>query len=378
MNTQHLQQIINHYIDLFEELNGPVHMEYYKWQIAHDFRPMMDDALSAPDEEFADKLYQVKKRTWNLIDSYTQPLNGLVAFAKIEPGTVREMFKDLLQTAEADVKAKQAAIQAFLGKSHQLREKYYPDSYLYKDDLHSVTGYLFLYDPDHNYLYKATHCRDFADCVEFYDDWGSGETTKLNVFFKMCDEVLAAIRNNEALMATAASRYDHDPEGMHPDTEKHILLFDLIYCCSTYGLFKGIDFSVPKSAERKLIQERKEKARELSAALEKAQKELEQLNEGKAFLSETFKPGVIIQHKSYGEGEIVQVGDKNMTVSFPKAGQKTLGIIMCVVNELCTVEDEQVQAKLKGYRDILRRHVQIRDAVSRSERALIPYTDYLD
>lgn len=122
-----------------------------------------------------------------MIDSYTQPLNGLVEFAKKEPDTVRSMFLDLLRTAAADVSVKQMAIQTFLDKSHQLRAKYFPDSYLYNDDLHSVTGYLFLYDSDHNYLYKATHCRSFADCMEFYDDWGSGKTTKLDVFFRMCD-----------------------------------------------------------------------------------------------------------------------------------------------------------------------------------------------
>ena len=42
MNYQHLQEIIDHYIDLFPETNGPVHMEYYKWQIIYRFRPMMD------------------------------------------------------------------------------------------------------------------------------------------------------------------------------------------------------------------------------------------------------------------------------------------------------------------------------------------------
>ena len=78
MNTLHLQQIIDHYLDRFDELNGPVHEEYYKWQIAFQFKKMMDDALEASDEELSDKLYEVKKLTWNLIDSYTQPFNGLV------------------------------------------------------------------------------------------------------------------------------------------------------------------------------------------------------------------------------------------------------------------------------------------------------------
>ncbi len=377
MNKEHLQQIIDHYIAEFDELNGPVHMEYYKWQVINRFRPMMDEALAAPDDKFPEKLYAVKKLTRNMIDNYTQPLNGLVEFAKREPGAVRTMFRDLLQAAAAGVDEKQDAIQAFLSKSHQLREKYFPDSYLYNDDLHSVTGYLFLYDPDHNYLYKATHCRSFADCVEFYNDWGSGEATKLDVFFRMCDEVLAAIRTNRELMATATSRYAYDPNGMHPDTEKHILLFDLIYCCSTYGLFDGIGFAVPKGGERKQIQERQEKVQKLTAALEDARKQLEQLNEAKAYLGQCFKPGAVIRHKAFGEGEILQVEETNMTVQFPGAGQKMLGIVACVVNGLVAVDDEQIQARLKDYQDVLCRDAQIRNAVSHCERELIPYTDEL-
>lgn len=73
MNNNHVQQIFAHYIDKFEYINNPTHQEYYKWQIAKRFRDAMDVALAAPAEEFPSKLYEVKKLTSNLIDSYTQP-----------------------------------------------------------------------------------------------------------------------------------------------------------------------------------------------------------------------------------------------------------------------------------------------------------------
>lgn len=378
MNQGHLQQIIDHYIERFDELNGPGHWEYYKWCVIQRFRPMLDEALAAPDDAFPAKLYAIKKFTANLIDNYTQPLNGLVEFAKKDPEAVRAMFTRLLHAAEADVNTKQTAIRAFLNDSHQLREKYFPGSYLYSDDLHSVTGYLFLYEPDHNYLYKATHCRAFADCVEFYDDWGSGETTRLDVFFRMCDEVLPLLKENEPLMKAAASRYDIAPGKMHPDTEKHILLFDLIYCCSTYGLFHGIKFVVPKSGERRLIQERKDKAQALSDALDKARGELDQLNEVTAFLKNVFEPGTTLRHRSFGEGEIVQAKETSATILFPKVGQKSLAIVDSVANGLITFDDAQVQQKLEGYRDVLRRSALIRNTVNHLENELIQYTDYLD
>lgn len=375
MNYQHLQEIIDHYIDLFPETNGPIHMEYYKWQIIFRFRPMMDEALAASDAEFPGKLYAVKKLTANVIDSYTQPLNGLVEFSKKEPATVRTMFSTLFQATEADVKHKQTAIQSFLDQSHKLREKYFPDSYLYNDDLHSVTGYLFLYDPDHNYLYKATHCRSFADCIEFYDDWGSGETTKLDVFFRMCDETLSAIKENEALMATAASRYDIDRDHMHPDTEKHILLFDMIYCCSTYNLFKGIRYVVPKNAERQLIQARKEKAAELKQALNEAQEKVLQLNAVQDALSEIVIVGKTVKHKSFGEGTISSIDDGRFTISFDNAGTKELGINLSIANGLITMEGLELS---KEHVSLLRDESKIRNAESYAEKALAPYMEYLD
>jgi hypothetical protein len=377
MNTEHLQQIIDHYLARFEELNGPVHMEYYKWQIAYQFKPLMDEALVGPVEEFSAKLNAAKNLTQNMIDSYTQPFNGLVEFSKKEPETVRKMFLDLFQTAEAGVNEKQNAIQQFLEDSHKLRDKYFPDSYRYNDDLHSVTGYLFLYDPEHNYLYKASHCRSFADCIEFYDDWGYGADTKLDVFFRMCDEVLALIKKNEPLMEANSGRYDIDPDGMHPDKEKHILLFDLIYCCTSYGLFNGISYVTPKTGERKLMQERKEKAQELAARLTEAQEQLAQLNSATEWLRDTLKPGITIRHKSFGEGVIQELTDKAITVQFSGVGKKTLGTITCVSNGLIRFADEEKQTDLLQYKEILRKDEQIRNAVRWAEQELIPYAEYL-
>ena len=52
MNENHLHQIFKNYIEKFEEVNNTEHREYYKWQIAKIFRPMMDDALKSEDAEF--------------------------------------------------------------------------------------------------------------------------------------------------------------------------------------------------------------------------------------------------------------------------------------------------------------------------------------
>ena len=114
MNDIHMQQIFNHYIDDFEKLNDPEHMEYYKRQIVKNFCPMMDEALETDDSAFTEKLMKVKKITFNLLDSYTQPFYGLLKFAEKEPDIVRNMFQELLAESAGPMEKRQAAVSASL------------------------------------------------------------------------------------------------------------------------------------------------------------------------------------------------------------------------------------------------------------------------
>ena len=234
MNENHLQQIFKNYIEKFEEVNNTEHREYYKWQIAKIFRPMMDDALKSEDAEFIRKLKEIRKKTGNFIDSYTQPFGGLIRFADKwgEVEKVRKMFQELFSDDGGDLQVRQKKIEAFLEQSHQLNNQYENGVFRYKDDFHSVTGYLFLYDPDHNYIYKASHVWRYADCIEFYDDFGMGDHEKLKTYYRMCDELEKAMNADTALKATDSSRFENgwgvDPVTFHPDTEKHILALDII------------------------------------------------------------------------------------------------------------------------------------------------------
>ena len=375
MNLEKFQELADHYTDAFEMTNSKPHIEYYKWQIAKKFRPAMDAALAASDEDFPKKFSDVRKLTRNLIDSNVQPFGGLVEFAKKEPRTVRKMFQDLFATAEKNVETKEKEIYQFMDASHALRDKYFPDSFRYTDDLHSVTGYLFLYDPDHSYLYKATHCRIFADCVEFYDDWGSGPDTKLDIFYRMCDECIEAINNSPALLATAESRFDIDREGMHPDTAKHILLFDMMYCCSTYHLFSGIHIVTPKSKERQLMQERKEKAIRLQQALDEANAKASELENVLGLISAAAVEGAVVHHKSFGAGKITGIRDGRPVISFESVGDKELGIKQSIVNRLITIDGFEFSEEQMN---LLKSEERIGAEVSTAEKALVSYLEYLD
>ena len=324
----------------------------------------------------------MKKLSENLIDNYTQPFHGLVKFAEHEPDTVREMFIALYSDDNGDIEIRKKKVSDFLRRSHELRDKYYPDSYLYKDDMHSVTGYLFLYDPDHNYIYKATHALAFADCVEFYDDWGWGDSVKLDVYYRMCDQLVEAAKSDAYLMAADERRFTdcwgQKPESLHPDLEKHILAFDLIYCCSTYDLFDGISFVRPKTSERQLMQERKEKAKELYDKMVEARAEMQRFAEAKDYVDSVYTAGVCLNHRKYGKGTIVDREGDNILVDFPEAGRKKLGTRQSVAIGVISIDSEDYAEKIKEYASILKREDSIKTRLSYSEKQFQPYAEYLD
>ena len=382
MNDAHMQQIFKHYIDDFEKLNDPEHREYYKWQIVKKFRPMMEEALESTDSEISAKLYEIKKMTSNLVDNYTQPFHGLVKFAEQEPDTVRQMFLELFAASAEGMEQKQAAVSEFLEKCHELLDRYFPGSYLYKNDMHSVTTYLFLYDPDHNYIFKSSHALIFADCIEFYDDWGSGDNVKLDVYYHMCDRIADAIKSSPAMLKTDAGRFENgwgvDPQTFAPDREKHILVFDLIYCCSTYGLFSDITFKRPKTKEKQLLQEKKEKAIQLSEELKVAQENLQKLQEAIDYLNITFTVGANIIHKKYGFGTVVEKNDNTITATFENGQQKKFGLVLSTANNIISVQTDDYAEQLQKYREILKKETTIKNTVSYAENNFALYAEYLE
>lgn len=374
MDKDALQIIFSEYMKRFDELNDSTHAEYFKWIAAKKFKPAMDEALAAGTEDFVQKLNEARKVTSVLIDGgHTQPFYGLVKFAEREPETVREMFQSLFTEDGGDVKVKQDKIWDFISKSHALRDKYYYNSHLYTDTIHSVSAYMFLYDPDHNYLYKFSHGREFASLVEFGDDWGSGKDTKLNVFYRMCDQLVESIKQDSSFMEFNQTRYTRGlaaPEDMHPDLEKHILAFDIIYCTHTYGLGDEIDPPIGTPEQRKT-------ALELFDIWKSAQENVNYLNEAKAYVISIYKPSITIHHVTYGDGVIQKNTDTQIEVSFNEAGTKKIGTIKAAILGLITADMPGYSEIFEPYRDILNNEGSIRASLSIARNKLIPNLQYL-
>lgn len=381
MNQNNLQQIFSHYTENFEYVNNPDHDENYKWQVVKQFQILMNEALSANTKDFADTLCKAKTSTRNIIDSYTQPFQGLVEFARKEPETVREMFQDLYADDGGDLKKQERQIAGFFMKSNELLDKYTPGSYRFKQNSHSVSAYLFLRDPDHHYMYKATQSLILADCIGFLDDWGTGDNIKLDVFYRMCDELLEEIKKNDALIRTNESRFDGrfrvKPEDMFPDKEKHLLMFDITYCSSVYHLFDGIAFERPKTKEKQLYAERKKKAQQLLEDYNDAVSQEEKLTEALNYYTESFKDGSEIDHKIYGKGIVKSIDAKYIVIEFPDQ-EKKLGLPIAVAKGIISIDTDDFRMKHMKYVPVLERADSISRAVERAKNALKGYEDYLD
>ena len=381
MNKNNLSQTFQHYIDRFDYINEEPQSEYYKWQACHEFPVLMKCALSAEDEIFSRALYEAKKSTFNIIDSYTQPFGGLVEFSRNDPVSVRKLLKDLYSDDGGDLKIQSEIIVDFFKHSNDLLDKYSPGSFLFKQNSHSVSALLFLNDPDHHYMYKATQSQRFADCVEFFDDWGVGDNIKLDTYYRMCNELVEEIKGCDELLATDASRFDGRLKlsggELHPDTKKHILAFDIIYCCSVYDLFDGISYTKRNLKEKQLYLAEKGKAEALKKAYDEAKTKADELDEALRCFVDMLPIGAEVEHNVYGVGKITHIDERRIEVSFPEKDVK-FGLAIAIANGILFVENADFEIKVKEYSDLLRKQDSISKALEYASRALEPYEEYLD
>lgn len=381
MNENSLQQIFRNYIDHFEELNGGKKngpTEWYKWRIASNFKSAMDSALESDDKKFWEKLYEIKKETEDFIDNYTQPLYGLVQFSKKEPQTVKTMFRELYADDSGNLDIRVKKIQTFLEKSHQLKEKYTPNSFLYEHDFRSVTAYLFLYDPDHNYVYKPTASNKFAGYIEFNNDFGSGACVKLKNYYHMCDQIAASLSKREKEIKDITDlRTKMANRKLYADPAHHILVYDIIYCAYIYNLFDGVSFKPRSQKEWKILEEKQEKAKELLEKLESERKRQEQWDEAMEYVDSALYIGAEVWNKAHGKGKIIQKNENTIIVAFEDQQEMKFGIWEGVAGGYVTSENEDTAAHLTEIKMLLGEKNNIENAVSKAEKDLAPYSAYI-
>lgn len=382
MNNQNLAQIFDHYIARFNELNNPKNSEYYKWEIAAQFRPMLDEALAASNADLPAKLAAVVLMTSNTIDNpYERAFYALSDYAKKEPEPVRSAIKNLLVPDGGDLVLRKQHFTGFLDFCDTMHDKYFPDSWLYRASIRlpmMITGF---YDPDHYYLYKASQAKAYADCADFYDNWGSGVNIDLRIYHRMCDELVEAIKTNDELLRVNQERYGLSQKPMHPDAEYHLLAFDIIFCSTVYNLYDGIHFSTKSAEEKKKYHENVKAANDLAAKYMETLERAEKLDAAEAFFTQKLLTGGNIKHKVFGNGTIINIQNTDtVEAKFPEKKESVRLLWRdCISSGLISFKTEENAAEYDDMAALINANTarMIRSNVAVAEEKLAPYTEYL-
>lgn len=345
MNVENLQGVIQAYLDDFNMINNSENREYYKWEAFKCFRDNWD--IEADD--FAEMFKKSMSLTSNLINnSRVSPTNGIVKLAERPEltETIRELFRELYADDGGDIAKRQSKIESFRDKINELLDKYEPGKWKYSQEFRTVMFYLNMYSPSDNYLFKATEAREFMYCIEYGDDFGSGMNFNLASYYRMCDELVAEIKNTPELIQAHKERM---LDTMIDDDDYHILAFDIIYCAVTYGLYSGIKIRRPvkKTSVKQRIDAQIE---ELQNKLADAMEELNKILVDRAELSDVAVIGLKIKHKKFGEGTVISQDENIIIVKFNEEEKKfslpmafAAGFLVCEeqeIIELFTKQDE--------------------------------------
>lgn len=206
MNTENLHQLLDRYEEQFDFINNDHNDEIFKWRAVRCFQDVwFDDSYEGTP--FTEKWRAATRKCSNLVDNgQVSPCNGVAKMAEQEPDAVEHLVNDVLFADDhGDLELRQKHIEAFLTGMEAIREKCFPSFWKYTQDRHSAFTYLALYAPEENYIYKYSEAEDFARCIEYGIDIGSGQDFKLPAYYGLCDIVVSALREHPSLIEKIAS-----------------------------------------------------------------------------------------------------------------------------------------------------------------------------
>ncbi len=376
MNKKVLHELFDGYISKFDIFNMPPpgDDENYKWEAVLAFRHVFD--LDA--EDFASVLRKASKVSINLVDSSIRPFDGLAKMAEEhgEGETIRRMFRDLFEADKEDLVGQQRRIDEFLRQCDILLDKHYPGSFMYGNDQRSAMAYLWLHDPERYYLCKNTEAKYFANCVGFYDDWGTYANFKLPVYYRFCDELVAAIREYPPLIKTHLSRYENTTREFHPDPNLHILAFDLIFCVWHYNLF-GTNKPL-SSQEIKLYLAQKEKAEQHMKAVQDAESGLQDMYTARESIISLLQSGAAVRHKSFGPASFKRMDGLSYCFTFGDDPAEKKYMLAAFADGFLRIDDPTFDEIVAKYSSAMRNEYSAQKKLTSAKAALRPYEQFLD
>ena len=206
--------IIEAYKSAFDRINSE---ERYKWEAIECYRKKWD--IEADD--FVSMLSEAFKKSANLLAAAMYyPLRMIIAYAKEEPETVRELFKVLYNENLPFVERYEMFRAGF--------EKYVSEKGLnHYQDLRAISVYLTFEYPEKYFMYKYKMYKDFKEKVGYAEsNTAKSDTEKYDNYIGLCNKVLEFVKQDDVLQELSRSRLDST---CYKDEGLHILTHDIIY-----------------------------------------------------------------------------------------------------------------------------------------------------
>ncbi len=154
------------------------------------------------------------------------------------------------------------------------------------------------------------------DYTHYSDDFGTGVNFDLRKYYKMCDQIVEAIKNHPTLLDMHKARMTAT---MYGDEKYHVLAYDIIYSAMTYKLYNNLGFEVGLTKKQRIIRRTTET---IQGGLQNKQDEFNALFAEYDKIKDFSASGVTVQHVKYGEGTILSNDSEFLNILFSDGEKK--------------------------------------------------------
>ena len=369
MNIDNLHELINRYEENLDRLYKTESYELFKWEAMKTWQ----DEWTKPKgsfSSFAERYSAATKNFSIFIDNSTMhPSAGVLKLWEKESETVESLFCDvLLKDPKGSIVSVQDNMDAFISGFEELRQKHFPKQWYYKQERHSASVYLAVNDPAFNYAFKSSEAHMMSKYIGFGYKIGAGETFSLENYYRLCEEVVSALKEHERLLER---HFDSLNERCYKEKSLHLLAFDIIYCSRAYNFYKGLE-----APERPNRIKKKAKVTEISAE-ELARREAERQEKIRAIESEIEELesisddcedisliGVQVTSDKDGTGTVIAQNINMITVQFDN-GEKKFKLDKQYVNRPRFDEDDEI---VEAFTNYARRQEHLKDLYKKLEQ----------
>lgn len=245
MNIDNLHEVINRYEENLDIIYDDEHDELFKWRAIKTWQ----DEWFKPENGFSSFIERFNAAICDfslfIDNSRMHPSSGVIKLWEKEPDTIQKLFEDVLfKDSAGEISVVQDNMDAFIAEYEELRQKYFPRNWSYKQDRHSASVFLAVNDPSFNYAFKSSEAQMLSRYIGFGYDIGAGTTFSLENYYKLGDEIVNALKEHPRLLD---KHFDSLKEMHYVDDSLHMLAFDIMYCSRAYNYYKGL---VPDKASK--------------------------------------------------------------------------------------------------------------------------------